>query len=224
LSVISFGLSAGAVAGCNFVKGGGLFKFEHYGVCFTRSESVSAQLRAGQAFGVMAALFGGIVMLFNLAGLCIKFPHMMIRVCSGVLFTCFVFQLFTFLALIDCSRCKLGGDGVTSIFAALFYLITGIVMSICPESETVLSTLQGNTRGPDPTKPSSAPPADNAAVVVAQPTAGTRKETTTEHVDAAGNKTIIKETTEVDQYGAKTTINETTNPDGTKTVTKTTEK
>ena len=123
----------------------GLFQGGFDGVFCARypGSGLSASIRAAQAFGTMAALFGGIVWFTCMFQLALRFPKWLWRTVAGVFIFCFFSQMLTLVALEECkdeSKCKLGSDGITSIFAALFYLGIGIAMFICPVPKTAVVT------------------------------------------------------------------------------------
>eukprot|EP01082_Thalassiosira_pseudonana_P000296 g346.t1 g346 contig1:838211-839114(-) len=157
LGFIAFIMSAVAAGGCDFARAKnsgfwytseyniGLFQGGNDGVFCSRysGSGLSASIRAAQAFGTMAALFGGIVWFTCMFQLALRFPKWLWRTVAGVFIFCFFSQMLTLVVLEECkdeSKCKLGSDGITSIFAALFYLGIGIAMFVCPIPKTAVVT------------------------------------------------------------------------------------
>ena len=175
LGFVAFIMSSVSVAGCAFIVPSGdvdcyyrlgLFKYSNEcfnsSVCRTHTKETkiffSGATKASQAMGAIAAVFGGIVWVACIFMLFFKFPRWLFKTIGGVYCFCFVAQMLTLLALIDCNgeqvdalkaadsnfQCNLGKDAITGIVAAIFYLGIGITMLVCPVPKTAVITCCGD--------------------------------------------------------------------------------
>ena len=152
-SIVAFNFSAYVNGGCRFLKMGGsymgLFRAEYmifsrsfdngYGfVTETKCGSMTngpTSLKVSQAFGIMAALLGGIIMCLSISQFCLKLPSKLFYGGSIALVFCCIFQLITFSVFASChGSCSIGRDGILSIFAAFFYLAAAFTMFLIPKN------------------------------------------------------------------------------------------
>ena len=218
-------MSSVAISGCTLMKSGdlkvGLFKVQDSsGLCLTIKGGNSVY-DLGRAFGVMASLFGGIAFFISIAALFVSLPSKLRRGTGAIFINCFVFQLLMFVGFAnacDGIKCEPGSDGIVAIFAALFYLISGIIKCITPDSDDTLISLSRKSTGPR-----SSGGAAESKPLETIPKRITTSEKITETIAPDGKITVTKQTTEVDPTGLVTTTVDTTLPDGSKTITRTSE-
>ena len=177
LGLVAFIMSSVSVAGCAFIVSPvsesvcyaklGLFKYSPPIVCsnnisvwggctaYTKEmeKLMSSAMKASQAMGAIAACFAGITWVACIFMLFFKFPGWLFKTIGGVYCFCFVAQMLTLLALIECNeeetdavslyQCNLGKDAVTGIIAAIFYLGIGITVLVCPIPKTAVISFCG---------------------------------------------------------------------------------
>ena len=156
LGVIAFIMSSVSVTGCSFIvpsedilcpSTAGLFKIGNdclSSKCMAYPTSILNDLpgsgKAARAMGATAATFGGIVWVTCRFMLIFKFPLWLFKTVGGVFCFCFVTQMLTLVAFLDCREvtCSVGKDAIIGIVAAIFYLGIGITILVCPVPKTAV--------------------------------------------------------------------------------------
>mmetsp|Transcript_22414 Transcript_22414/g.40181 ORF Transcript_22414/g.40181 Transcript_22414/m.40181 type:complete len:304 (+) Transcript_22414:78-989(+) len=176
LSFVGFVLSSLAVSSCRFIKLAtitdagsisvafvGIYSFQSSsGICVPLSllsQNSSSSLKAARAFGVLAALFGGVVTMWILISIMFTGTNKPLWITmASLLVASTAFQLIIFIAFND-ESCK--GDNVNEIFvdcsiaegsafaisASLFYLLACIGMFIVSPPRVSLIRFEKGWRG-----------------------------------------------------------------------------
>jgi len=234
LSLVSFILSTVAVSECKFVRRKvatvpEYIYVEYYGLfnsyvkdkgCeeLVFSGSTPSAVRSAQAFGVMASLCAGAILIVLLFQICVAFPKFLRLSLCLVYGICFIFQMLTFTAFAyddwcdgEKITCELGPDGYTSLMAAVFHLFCVVVLCMVPDQEepifkSIIKEFQDVSESKE---------IDEIAGKTADISAKkSKRKTVTERLDSDGNKTTIKVTIDFDDGGNKITRTETTTADG----------
>lgn len=163
LSFTGFVLSCLAISSCRFakvstfytssgstdVRFAGIFNFlSSSGICMphsllqsmSTSPDVSSSIKAARAFGVLAALVGGVMSIWMVVSIAFTGTNKPLWITmASLLVTSAAFQLITFIAFNDeqCKddnlalefrNCSIDEGSAFAISAVLFYLLSGIIM------------------------------------------------------------------------------------------------
>lgn len=213
---MGFVCSAGAIGTCDFTTRkateyadarditGGIFSYNEDGDCRAYVEYfVDTPMEVAQAFGIVASLFGGLVLVAMVVSLFIGFPRWAWLTLMGVLFCAAPFQLIT-LSMYGAYFCTyeiygvedcLPNVGTYLTLVAFCLWITGAIL-IChlpSMDKAIVNCGCGSCCGGGPQQYNKYPnrqqrPASGAAGIAVR-----TKKVTTEVVDLNGVRTITKE-------------------------------
>mmetsp|Transcript_29565 Transcript_29565/g.50348 ORF Transcript_29565/g.50348 Transcript_29565/m.50348 type:complete len:224 (+) Transcript_29565:311-982(+) len=181
LSFSGFVLSSLAVSSCRFIKVAtitdvgdigvaflGLYNFQaSSGICVSssllsslpRGEMATSSLKAARAFGVLAAVFGGVVSMWILISIMFTGTNKPLWITmASLLVASTIFQLITFISFNDeaCKDnvedkifvdCSIEEGSAFAISASLFYLITSVGMFFISPPRVAIIGFEEGWRG-----------------------------------------------------------------------------